>query len=63
MNNINFYDFAKNYLTINDGINSRKFNDSELNKLRQTQTMIDSGYNLQLIHNRRGDEFVWYKIS
>lgn len=56
----NLYDFAKNYMLIKDGLNYRKFNDIELNKLIEIQIMLDSGYELQYMHNRSGD-FIGYK--
>lgn len=56
-----FYDFAKNYCKIKDGINERYFNDVELKKLEEMQQMIDNDYELRLFHFRRGSQIIWVK--
>ena len=56
-----FYDFAKNYIKIKDGVNERSFNDVELNELNGMQQMMDKGYELRLVHLRKGSKIMWGK--
>jgi hypothetical protein len=56
-----FYDFAKNYIKIKDGVNERSFNDVELKELEEMQQMMDKGYELRLVHLRKGSKIMWRK--
>ena len=56
-----FYDFAKNYIKIKDGVNERSFNDVELKELEEMQQMMDKGYELRLVHLRKGSKIMWCK--
>jgi hypothetical protein len=56
-----FYDFAKNYIKIKDGANERSFNDVELKELEEIQQMMDKGYELRLVHLRKGSKIMWCK--
>ena len=56
-----FYDFAKNYIKIRDGANERSFNDVELKELEEMQQMMNKGYELRLVHLRRGSKIMWCK--
>jgi hypothetical protein len=56
-----FYDFAKNYIKIKDGANERSFNDVELKELEEMQQMMDKGYELRLVHLRKGSKIMWCK--
>ena len=56
-----FYDFAKNYIKIKDGANERSFNDAELNEIQKMQQMMDKGYELRLVHLRKGSKIMWCK--
>jgi hypothetical protein len=56
-----FYDFAKNYIKIIDGANGRSFNDVELKELEEMKQMMDNGYELRLVHLRRGSKIMWCK--
>jgi hypothetical protein len=56
-----FYDFAKNYIRIKDGANERSFNDVELKELEKMQQMMDKGYELRLVHLRKGGKIMWCK--
>ena len=57
----NFYDFAKNYIKIKDGANERSFNDEELKQVKEMQQMMDKGYELRLVHLRKGSKIIWCK--
>lgn len=56
-----FYDFAKNYIGIKDGTNERSFNDEELKQVEEMQQMMDKGYELRLVHLRKGSKIMWCK--
>jgi hypothetical protein len=56
-----FYDFTKNYIKIKDGANERSFNDVELKELEEMQQMMDKGYELRLVHLRKGSKIMWCK--
>ena len=56
-----FYDFAKNYIKIKDGANERSFNDEELKQVEEMQQMMDKGYELRLVHLRKGSKIIWCK--
>ena len=56
-----FYDFAKSYIRIKDGTNEHSFNDVELKELEKMQQMIDKGYELRLVHLRKGSKIMWCK--
>ena len=56
-----FYNFAKNYIKIKDGANERFFNDEELKQVEEMQQMMDKGYELRLVHLRKGSKIMWYK--
>jgi hypothetical protein len=56
-----FYDFAKNYIKIKDGANERSFNDVELKELEEMQQMMNKGYELRLVHLRKGSKIMWCK--
>ena len=56
-----FYDFAKNYIRIKDGANERSFNDEELKQVEEMQQMMDKGYELRLVHLRKGSKIIWCK--
>lgn len=56
-----FYDFAKNYIKIKDGVNVRSFNDAELKELNEMQQMMDDGYELRLVRLRKGSKMIWNK--
>ena len=56
-----FYDFAKNYIRIKDGANERSFNDEELKQVEEMQQMMDKGYELKLVHLRKGSKIMWCK--
>jgi hypothetical protein len=56
-----FYDFAKNYIKIKDEANERSFNDVELKELEEIQQMMDKGYELRLVHLRKGSKIMWFK--
>ena len=53
-----FYDFAKNYIRIKDGTNERSFNDKELKQIEEMQQMMDKGYELRLVHLRKGSRII-----
>jgi hypothetical protein len=46
------YDFANSYI---------KFNDAELKELDEMQQMMDKGYELRLVHLRKGSTIMWCK--
>ena len=56
-----FYDFAKNYIKITDGTNEHSFNDEELKQVEEMQQMMDKGYELRLVHLRKGSKIMWCK--
>ena len=56
-----FYEFAKNYIKIKDGTNERSFNDEELKQVEEMQQMTDKGYELRLVHLRKGSKIMWCK--
>ena len=56
-----FYDFAKNYIKIKDGVNERSFSDVELKELEEMQQMMDKGYELRLVHLRKCIKILWCK--
>lgn len=56
-----FYDFAKNYIRIKDSANERSFNDEELKQFEEMQQMMDKGYELRLVHLRKGSKIMWCK--
>ena len=56
-----FYEFAKNYIKIKDGANERSFNDEELKQVEEMQQMMDKGYELRLVHLRKGSKIMWCK--
>jgi hypothetical protein len=60
---LNLYDFTKNHILIKDGIDTRHFNDHELNQIKEVQTMMDTGYELKCVKTRKGTSFIWVKSN
>ncbi len=57
-----FYEFAKQYVTIKDTEgNEQKFNDKQLNEIKEMEEMMNKGYELKFVHLRRGAELRWVK--
>lgn len=59
---INFYDFAKAYIIIKDGLKLRSLNQVELAQMEEMQKMIDKGYELRLVRLRQGSKVLWCKV-
>jgi len=57
-----FYEFAKQYIRIKDAKgNVHKFNESQLQEIKEMEEMINKGYELKFVHLRRGTELRWVK--
>jgi len=59
--NCSFYNFAKNYIRVKDGVNERSLNHVELKQVVEMQEMINNGYELRLISFRKGSRIMWVK--
>jgi len=57
-----FYEFAKQYCVVKDKEgNEQKFNDKQLNEIKEMEKMMNKGYELKFVHLRRGTEIRWVK--
>lgn len=56
-----FYDFTKKYIRLKDETNEYSFNDEELKQVEEIQQMMNKGYELRLIHLRKGSKIMWCK--
>jgi len=57
-----FYEFAKQYCVVKDKEgNEQKFNDKQLNEIKEIEKMMNKGYELKFVHLRRGTEIRWVK--
>ena len=55
-------EFAKQYCVIKDKEgNEQKFNDKQLNEIKEMEEMMNKGYELKFVHLRRGTELRWVK--
>lgn len=59
--NYSFYEFAKNYIRIKDGVSVRSLNNVELNRIKKMQQMLDNGYEMQMVRSRTCNRILWVK--
>ena len=57
-----FYAFVKQYAIIKDEEgNEQKFNDRQLNEIKEMEEMMNKGYELKFVHLRKSTQISWVK--